>query len=80
MFLLLLNVLSETSYFEGPGSKHIMFTMGDDFTYQVVFKTSKTGSCTYSHLVTNVVFPNFLTPNRGYPLLHGIENIAPDEG
>ena len=38
MFMLLLNVVSETSFYEGPGAKHIMFTMGDDFTYQVILK------------------------------------------
>jgi uncharacterized protein YfaT (DUF1175 family) len=32
---LLLDIASEMSFFEGPASKHIMFTMGDDFTYQV---------------------------------------------
>jgi hypothetical protein len=35
MFLVLLNALAEASYFEGPAAKHIMFTMGDDFNYQV---------------------------------------------
>jgi hypothetical protein len=32
---LLVDIASEMSVFEGPASKHIMFTMGDDFTYQV---------------------------------------------
>ena len=35
MFMVLLNVLAEVDHFEGPAAKHIMFTMGDDFTYQV---------------------------------------------
>jgi hypothetical protein len=35
LMTLLLDIASEMSFFEGPASKHIMFTMGEDFSYQV---------------------------------------------
>ena len=40
MLKVLSDVLAEVDHFEGAAAKHIMFTMGDDFTYQVfMFKT-----------------------------------------
>ena len=61
MFLVLLNVLSETSYFEGPGAKHVMFTMGDDFTYQVLLELlDETTKEIFSSIITHCVCAQLL--------------------